>query len=260
MGRFTSLELEEAQIPEPIKEEKQDMFGTETQNADSFLSQAIAEFQLCNYEKSMQLFSRVLSFDNSNLSAWVGQIRCLINVSEFKEAVMWVDKAIEVMGETANILSAKACALCRMGDFSRAYGLSDVSLEQPGASSYVWLVRGEILLQQKRNNFDFCFDKVLSFQSDPWEMQVEIARVYMFYQKNAAALNHLEQAKEAAASKGLVWYELGNCYINMGMKSKAVEAFNHAIQLEPRMEMAQYKLKEAETMGFWSNVKRKIFS
>lgn len=258
MGRFTSLELEEAQIPEPAAVEEQH-YGEETQNAGSFLVQAVEAFQLCNYEKALQLFSRVLSFDNQNAAAWMGQVRCLINVNEFKEAALWADKAMELVGETANLLAAKACALCRMGDFSRAYGLSDVSLEQKGASSFVWLCRGEILLQQKRKNFDFCFEKVLSLQSDSWEMMVEIARVYMFYNKNAVALQHLEKALESQPSKSLIWYELGNCYINLGMKDKALNAFNHSIQLEPRMEMAKRKLQDAESLSFWSNIKRRIF-
>ena len=258
MGRFTSLELEEAQAPAPVEEEELD-FGAETKDASSFLREAVGEFQLCNYEQALQLFSRVLSFDNKNAAAWIGQIRCLINMNEFKEASMWTDKATEVVGETANLLAAKACALCRMGDFSRAYGLSDVSLEKQGTSSFVWLCRGEILLQQKRDNFDFCFEKAKGSQAEPWEMLVEIARVYMFYHKNAAALLQLEEAKEAAPSKPLVWYELGNSYINLGMKEKGIKAFNHAMELEPKMVMAKKRLKEAESLGFWSNIKRKVF-
>jgi len=258
MGRFTSLELEEAQAPELTQEEDLS-FGIETKNAESFLGEATEEFNLCNYEQALQLFSRVLSFDNENAAAWTGQVRCLINVNEFKEASMWADKAMEVLGETANLLAAKACALCRMGDFSRAYGLSDVSLEKHDAGPFVWLCRGEILLQQKRNNFDFCFEKAKGSQENSWEMMVEIARVYMFYNKNAAALLQLEAAVESTPSKGVIWYELGNCYINLGMQNKGINAFNHAIELETNLTMAKRRLREAESLGFWSRLKRKFF-
>ena len=259
MGRFTSLELEDTHASASSEEENLS-FGLETKDAASFLKDAVAEFQLCNYEQALQLFSRVLSFDNGNAAAWLGQIRCLINMNEFKEASLWTDKATEVIGETANLLATKACALCRMGDFSRAYGFSDLSLEKKGTSSFVWLCRGEILLQQKRDNFDFCFEKAKGSQNAPWEILIEIARVYMFYNKNIVALRHLEEAKEIAPLKPIIWYELGNSYLNLGMKTNGINAFSYALELEPNMIMAKKRLRDAQSLGFWNKIKRKIYN
>jgi len=258
MGRFSSLELEETQQSESQNEGK-DIFSSERQNAETILKKAIENFQRCDFEQSMKFFARVLSFDNGNAFAWMGQIKCLINLHELKEAIMWTDKAVEIIGENANFLAAKSCAYCRMGDFSKAYAYSDASLEQKGASSYVWLCRGEVLLQQKRKNYDFCFDKAISAQSESWDILVEVARIYMFYNKNAIALTYLEKAKEKNPTESLIWYELGNCYINMGVKGKAIKSLSHALELNPEMEMANILVKKAESSGFFSRILKRYF-
>jgi len=259
MGRFTSLELETDTLQHGTAQEETPAFGEKQKGADDFLHDASETLELCNYENALQLFSKVLSFDNKNSSAWFWQIRCLIYLNEFKEATMWTDKAIEMIGETPELLAAKACAYCRMGDFSRAYGLSDVSMEQKGTSDFVWVCRGEILLQQKRQNYNFCFDQALTAPVESWRTMVEIARVYMFYNKAGAGLTYLEIALENVPSKAVVWYELGNCYADMGMKNKALESYTRAQEISPHMRVAGIRYKQVKKTGFMSNLKRNIF-
>ncbi|NOY75589.1 MAG: tetratricopeptide repeat protein [Kiritimatiellaeota bacterium] len=262
MGRFDSLELdEEKETAKPSRQEQRKQpYGEKRKGADDFLTMALASMQLCDFEKALQMFSRALSFDNNSLSAWFGQLRCLIHLGEFKEATMWADKAIENLGETPELLAAKSCAYCRMGDFSRAYGLSDVSMEKKGSSPFVWLCRGEILLQQKGQNYGFCFDQALVSPGESWQIMVEIARTYMFYGKAASALTYLELALEDAPSKALVWYELGNCYADLGLKNKALNAFDKAVELAPEMKIAEKKRKKIQNSGFFENMKRKFFA
>lgn len=259
MGRFDSLELdEEKEAPQTTTERQQ--FGEKQKGADDYIAMALASMQLCDFEKALQMFSRALSFDNKNITAWFGQLRCLIHLGEFKEANMWADKAIENLGETPELLAAKSCAYCRMGDFSRAYGLSDASMGKKGSSPFVWLCRGEILLQQNGQNYGFCFDQALISPAESWPTMVEIARIYMFYGKAAAALTYLELAMEDAPSKALVWYELGNCYAALGLKNKAINALDKAIELAPAMNIAQKKREKIQHSGFFENIKRKIFT
>ena len=264
MGRFKSLELEQGQNS-PAESgfsasEENCSFGEGVKGADDFLREAVEAVGLCEFEKALRLFARVLSFDNKNKTAWFGQIRCLLYLDEYKEALMWADKAIEAVGEGSELLAAKSCAYCRMGDFSRAYGLSDVSMEMKGTGPFVWLCRGEILLQQKKKNYTFCFDQALTVPSESaWQILIEIARVLMFYGKAAGALPYLETAKEKAPSQALVWYELGNCYADMGMKNNALEAYGHAEELNPEMAVVKDAVKGVRNTGVISNLKRRMF-
>ncbi len=262
MGRFSSLELEQSQSVEEVPASQgggETSFGDRPKDASYFLSMAEEEYHLANFEKAMQLYSRALSFDPSNKTAWVFQVRCLISLSEFKEAAMWADKGMQVLGESPEMFAAKAMALCRMGDFSRAYALSDLSIGFTGDDPFVWLSRGEILLHQKKSNAEFCFQKALSSVGASWEISLETARIYLFYGLAHKAFATLETVVVKHSSNAALWHELGNCFRKMGMKDKSMQAYSNAIQLEPKFEAARKAMSAVENMGFLESLKTKIF-
>lgn len=255
MSRFSSLELDES-APTPVN--VQQPVGDKPRDGEFYLDLAKESFWGCDYEKALENYSKVLSFDSVNVSAWLGQVRCLMNLNEFKEASLWTDKAMEVIGEIPELLAIKATAFCRMGDFSRAFGLSDVSLEKKGSTPLVWICRGEVLLQRDSKNAEFCFQKALS-NGESWEIRLEIARVYLFYNKNVKAFEHLRAAMESHPSQPAVWYELGKCHLNLGEKGKSVEAFQRALELNSNFKAASNALGTAKRTGFLSSLTRKLF-
>jgi tetratricopeptide (TPR) repeat protein len=93
MGRFSTLELDHGQPPEePSRKEEPQGSGQESRggaprDAAYYLELAVKEYYLSDYEQAMRHFARALNFEPSNKTAWVSQVRCLINLSEFKEAV-----------------------------------------------------------------------------------------------------------------------------------------------------------------------------
>jgi predicted Zn-dependent protease len=157
------------------------------------------------------------------------------------------------------MIASKAMALCRMGDFSRAYGLSDVSLEKKGNSPLVWLSRGEILLHQRKSNAEFCFQKALSAMNGSWEIVVELTRVYLFYDYVQKALVILSEAVSQTPSKAPLWFELGNCHKTMGNRAKALEAYSNAFELDPGFELARKAFDRLSRMGFFDTVRAKLF-
>ena len=259
MGRFSSLELDQSQKEEEIQLSEKESFGDKPRNASYFIDIAMQEYYLANYEKAMQLFSKALNFEPSNKTAWILQVRCLIHLSEFKEASMWADKGMQLLGEDPEMMAAKAMALCRMGDFSRAYGLSDVSIGFTGDDPFVWMSRGEILLHQKKSNSEFCFQKAISAAGSSWEIHLEIARIYQFYGLTHKALAILEDAASGNPSKAGIWFELGNCFRKMGMKEKSLQAYSTALQIEPKFEMAKKAMPAVRNMGFLESLKVRLF-
>src|SRR5437763_3829185 len=101
------------------------------------------------YEGSLKYYSRALEVDKSLVAAWVGQVQMLIMLGEFPEAELWSRKALELFKNNAELMAARAQALCRTGDLKEAQAMCDAALGQQGISAYPWVTRGEVMVARK---------------------------------------------------------------------------------------------------------------
>src|SRR3989442_15749292 len=60
-----------------------------------YQAQAHSAFESGQFEEALRHYAKVLEFNPSNVSAWAGQVRMLIELNEFPEAKKWADKALE---------------------------------------------------------------------------------------------------------------------------------------------------------------------
>jgi len=256
MSRFGNLEFNQE-------------FEGESQKASSvkdeahYLALARKAFESAEFEKSLRSFAKVLEFNQQNTIAWTGQVRALIELGEFREAVLWADKALERFPTDPELLAAKAVAQGRSGNVEEAIALSDSSIEERGDTPYIWLARADVLLARKEARADYCFDKALALAPGDWVTPWLAARIRRYYKQITAAMKLLQIALERNATHFLLWLELGNCQLALDMAGAAERSFKEARQLNPDCSEARVALTRAANTGFWSRLRgacRQIFN
>jgi tetratricopeptide (TPR) repeat protein len=185
------------------------------------------------FEEALRHYSRAVELDRSVVAGWVGQVQILIALTEFPEAELWARKALELFRNHAELLAARAQALCRNGDLQQAQAVSDSAIAQPGQSEYCWIARGDLMLARKDHIEQHCFDKAVQLNSD-WPALIEIAAIYSFYKRYAKALERCRQAVEKAPDQPHCWYQQG-CYQRaIGMTNPAMVSFKQCLDLNPK--------------------------
>ena len=245
MSRFSNLEFEDS----AERGEARDVPVQRDRDEHFYLRQATEAYQQADFDKALRLYSRILEIEPNMIEGWVGQVRMLIELGEFREARIWAEKALDVFKDNALVLSALAHAHIRMGDREKAAGFSDAAALCPAEDPYVWLVRGEVLLAQGRKgvrNADYCFVRAGAISGGNWFVRLLIARVYYYYRRFAEALEYCNQALEAAARNPYVWTVRGQCFAGMGMQRRAVQAYTQALDIDERFRPARRCLLEAE--------------
>jgi tetratricopeptide (TPR) repeat protein len=212
------------------------------------------------YENALRHYSRALEQDRSLLDGWLGQVQMLILLGEYPEADLWSRKALELFRNQAELLAARAQALCRMGDLTKAMGLSDTAMAQTDQSDYRWTVRGELMTALNRGMDRECFDKAVQCDAD-WLVCVEIALIYQFYRQPAKALPRIRRAVEKAPESPYAWYVQGCVEDDLGFTSRANTSLERCLELVPGYVEARNRMAHIHNRG-WSPGRwlRRMFS
>ena len=245
MSRFGNLELggQSEDYSQPVKPVVKDeaYFNTEAQTA----------FENGNFELALRMYGKVLEFNPQAAYSWAGQVRMLIELGEFGEAKLWVEKALEQFPNDPELLAAKAVALGRTGDLHAALIFSDAAIRERGDTPYVWLARGDVLLARKEARAEYCFEKALSLAHQHWFVAWLAARIRYYYKQFALALKLLQQALESNAGHFILWLELGHCHQTLGLIGSARTSYIQARQLNPDCRDAGLALSSLSRAGVW---------
>jgi tetratricopeptide (TPR) repeat protein len=179
----------------------------------------------------------------------------LIELSEYREARLWADKALERFPNEPELLAAKAVALGRSGDLQGALAFSDASIEERGDTPYVWLARGDVMLARKEHRADYCFEKALLLAPKDWFVAWLAARIRYYYGQFVLALKLLQQAIEWNAGHFLLWFELGQCQQALGLIGPAQNSFLQAQQLNPYSSEADLALVRLSQKGWGARLR-----
>ncbi|MBN1354648.1 tetratricopeptide repeat protein [bacterium] len=229
MGRFDRLEIPGTSSR---MEPEQGETGRPIYDADRFMDLADADFWNGDYETSLRYFSKALRENAALDTAWLGQVLCLIRLGEFREALIWVDKALDRFPKSADLLAAKAVVYSRLGDKRKALDFSDGALNIRSDSPYLWVARGDVLLNASQKNARRCMTKAMEFQPDDWKMKVTVGDAYRESGYFRDALHCYIQAAEQKPDNARIWLMIGECRRRLGLRN-AVEAFRHALDLRP---------------------------
>jgi len=251
-GRFTNLELHDERREEEFALEER-----QTRRSDEVgcLAQADEAYRWGRFETALQMYTRCLETNRAVIPAWVGQVQMLVQLGEYNEARLWSDKALELFRDNGELLAAKAQACARLRDYRAAFACSDASLRVPGSSPSRWQARGEVLLAKGQGYYDESFQRSLTESQANWFDRVVIARIYLFYRRAANALQYLRAAVQLEPTQGIVWFEMGNGQLALGLTSAARTSYERCLELRGDYREARVALESLESMSFFAWVK-----
>ncbi|MBI2843685.1 MAG: tetratricopeptide repeat protein [Armatimonadetes bacterium] len=249
MGRFEHLELGDwlPQQPEAAPES-----GVIDQNY--YVAKADAAFADENFERALAFYSRALQYDVNLEEAWVGQLRCLIEMQELQEAIIWSNRALERFPNGAQVLAARAAAESRLGRTAPAIGYSDSAMAAKGCAAYCWISRGEVLIGVNPDNARACFAKAIELAASDWAVRSWIAKAYIVRGRYHQALEHLRVAVRLDPERFPCWYWIGKCCEALGEMEEARRAYGRALAAEPRLSIARDALHRLENSGLFSKL------
>ena len=235
MSRFSNLEY----TGRKRDEDPDGLDGAESRDEKFYLKRAEELYRTGRFEKALRFFSRALEFNPNLESGWIGQVRMLVELGEYNEALVWSDKALEIFRDHPELLAVKALAHVRLGDAQKGLEFSDAAMKSKGAGPHAWLVRAEVLLASGRRNEAYCLQKARSADTADWFLELLIARVYHFYKQNAKALTCAKKAVEGRSDSPFVWYVIGECQFASGLEDPARASYEQALSLDPEFGQAQ---------------------
>lgn len=218
-----------------------------------YLHGAQEAFESGRFEGALRGYAKVLEFNPQSAAAWIGQVRSLIELGEFKEAQVWADKALGSFPNEPELLAAKAVSLARLGDLQGALSYSDAAVEAQISTPYIWLARGDVLLARKEKRAEYCFEKALALAGQNWFVLWLTARVQAFYQHFAKALRFAQQALTLEPGRAVLWLETGRCQMQLGLVTQAQNSFEQARELDPECS-AQTSLNQVAASGFFEKI------
>ncbi|OGL47334.1 MAG: hypothetical protein A2161_02960 [Candidatus Schekmanbacteria bacterium RBG_13_48_7] len=228
MSRFEWLE-----VPGKKKDSIEDETVRKEFDVEYYLKLADENYHEGQYEKSLRYYSKALNHDHKLEKPWIGQLFCLIDLGEYNESITWADKALEVFPGSHAILASKALAWGRLGYLEKAKAFSDVSLKAGGESSFVWWVRGDILMAENERNAEFCFNKAMELETNNWELLIRIGKTFLSVDKPLRAREYFLHARTIRNDIPLIWYWLGISYRQAKIYKEAEECFKRAVELNP---------------------------
>lgn len=225
-----------------------------TRDENYYKDQANEAFACEDFERALAYYSRALQYNIGLEECWLGQLRCLIELGELQEAVMWSNRALEKFPKSAPLLAARAIAECRTGRNAAAMGYSDGSFNVPGITAYCWLARGEVILSQNPVNSKACFEKAIELAPSDWSVRAAIGQAYRIRKCATQAYDYFKQAVKIDEDQFTCWYWLGKCAEALGEFDEARNAYRRALSIRSSYKKAQDAISEIENRGFFSRL------
>lgn len=256
MSRFESLEFGGGEPRRP--DDKPNRPGGEAlKDAPYFLDLADRHFYRMEYEEALRDYSAAANIDPGAAAAWIGQVFCLIELGEYKEAILWHANAVNMVGEKPELLALRALAAARSGDFDRACAYSDSALESGGNSPLAFLVRGEIFLYSGRNG-EHCFSQACALGGNDWKIRLLAIRGCVFSKRRKGALFALKLCNETPfrdTGRPEMLLALASVLIALCRCREARRVLADLRSLDPGMTALHQLENKAEKSGFWTWLK-----
>ncbi|MHC4477719.1 MAG: tetratricopeptide repeat protein [Planctomycetota bacterium] len=247
MKRFSRLEFGD----KAPKQEGKRVAGEAIRDESYFCEEAVRCWLSGDFELALRNYSRSLEQNSSFFEAWFGQVLMLIELCEYREAMVWADKALESFPEHPELLAAKAVACGRDGRVEKALAYSDNSVSRDNVTSRVWLARAEVLFDRKSRVAENCVSKAVSIAGDNGPVvRLEAGRLLNNKGSFPAALEYLQRAVEDLPQSALAWYALGCCQAKLG-RAEAAVTLEQSLKLRPGWALAESALRRFRKRGFF---------
>ena len=242
MARFNRLELPDDPPPTSPNEKPAKDAPSEKRyrnNVADWMMEASNQRRMGRYEAALRSYGRALECERSHVAAWVGQAQMLIFLNEPRQAEMWTISGLKIFPNNADLMAARAQAVCRLGNQREALQFNDAAIQGEGTSAYRWSVRGELMAATKSSNAGHCFDSAEQIDAD-WLVRIENANILLFYRQPLQALGRATAAVNSAPDAAYAWLVKGICEYEAGFNAQAKKSIDQALQLAPGFKEAKH--------------------
>lgn len=201
--------------------------------------------------RALQLYSRAIQADAAQVAPWVGQILCLLELRQPREAMVWVRRALELFPEDPRLVSLRGAAYAHLGTVQQAIGCSDFALNLSGSDPLVWVLRGEILTVAGNPNAAICFDKAMETrQHGDWQIPMLIGLACLRQKRWAQAADFLKRATQDFQGNDHLWERLGHAQEHLGLAQAALESYRAATHINPQNQAAEDAIRRLTRTPF----------
>ncbi|MGI8905900.1 MAG: tetratricopeptide repeat protein [Candidatus Sumerlaeaceae bacterium] len=272
MGRFSKLETGTGLEPvrEPAVEEAlprvrrraEEVPPPHDYDQGHYLAEADKLYYAGEYQKALRQYSRAMQVDQSAVDPWLGQVMCLVELKQYREASMWALRSLELFPEEPRLVSVQGLTYALGGTIKRALACSDYAISRPvPGSAFVWALRGHILSIADNSNASFCFDKAMEVrEKDDWRTPMRIGLLLLQEKKWSRAAEFLQLAVQSNPRNGFLWKKLGLSNEKMGLSQPALEAYQAAMHLNVDDREASACIDRLTSTGLPARVWRRLFS
>lgn len=230
--------------------------GEPVRDAAYFRARADKAFLDGDFELALRFYSRALEQNSAFYEGWRGQLQVLVEVAEYREALLWADKALGLFPNHPELLAIKAVAAVRYGDFDNGMALADSALTQPGITWRVWLARAEALLERRSPSAVHCISNAVALAGeDAPRARLAAGRTLLHHGRCQEALQHLLAAVELQPASALAFLELGRCQSLLGLNAAEV-TLAQCVALRPGWKTALIELDRCRHPGLWGAIGR----
>ena len=248
-GRFSKLDFEDKAAPL-----EQGPVVDPWPNLDEHGCLRMAEEQFDGglYELALASYSRALRFNKDLSQGWVGQVRCLLCLGEYPEAITWSSRGLDRFPNSSDLLASKGLAMIFAGQRSEGMEFLDGAVQMKSPSAWVWIARGQGLLAigQPAANATRCFMKAYEAAPEEWRVAMRIGMAYnrcrMFAQSRPLLLSAVRQAP----GNPLLLYHLGVAHEGLGDRRAAVGYYERAVAARRDYPEASAGLTRTRSRGF----------
>ncbi len=256
MSRFKWLEFDDPKAPKPVgagapkpPDEDRDAPGVDMADPRQVLQIADEHYRKLDYEKALKFYSKTLGLDPNVEAAWAGQLRCLLDLGENPEALTWATKAQKLFPKNADVISARALALARVGNIPEAIAFSDGAMKHEKVGWFFWVARGEILALSGSSNAEFCMVKGRESAPNDWMVLLKVAEAYSRVSQPEKAVPLFKKVLSVQPDLAEVWYEQGKIQMELGFTGEAAFSFEKAQKLSPHNHKYSRAMNETANMG-----------
>jgi Tfp pilus assembly protein PilF len=212
-----------------------------TQKADGLLAAK-------QYDQALTAYQAVLDQDAQNPAALLGKGQALLALGRYPDAVNALTEALAVRGvDDETTLVARAQAYMGTRQNTEATRDAEQILKADPTSAPALLVRAWAR-GYSGDTAGAAADYTAAVAAQPQDPTTYRARAAFYLQQNgkkAAAITDLLKATTLAPDDATIWVELGRAYLGYeengpNQVDAALDAFSHAIQVDPRLADAYY--------------------
>lgn len=267
MGRFSKLETgrqeaadqQDNVLPVPRAKKEAPDDGPDY-SAEHYAAEADRNYFAGVYKHALKLYSRAIQADASRVDPWIGQVLCLLELRQYREAMVWVRRALELFPEDVRLVSLRGACYAHLGMVQQGIGCSDYAMNLSGTDPLVWIMRGEILALADNRNASICFDKAMEVRPHgDWRTPMHIGLLCIRQKRWSQAADYLRKATEHASSNDFLWERLGYALERLASMPAALEAYRAALHLNPQNTAADNGIQRLTRTPFFVRFMRRIF-